>query len=62
MDLLKIIGAIALYGFCTFVGIMVGVMIGSSIKDGSPIVAIGGIGGFIGGLVLGRWAVSKIIK
>ena len=54
--------AIVIYVICVFLCIMLGVMLGSAIGgDPSPGVAIGGILGVIGGILLGRKAVGLVL-
>ncbi|MCL1934207.1 MAG: hypothetical protein FWF53_10415 [Candidatus Azobacteroides sp.] len=62
MDFLKFIAGMVIIGFCTVAVGGIGCMLGAAIEEPSAFVAVGAIGGGIGGWFIGRWLVYKIFK
>jgi len=62
MDLLKLFASMVIIAFCVVAVGGVGCMLGAAIEEPSPLVAIGAIGGGIGGFFIGKWLVKKIFK
>lgn len=62
MDLLKLFVSMVIIGFCVIAIGGIGCMLGAAIEEPSPFVAIGAIGGGIGGFFIGKWLVYKISK